>query len=253
MASKVVFITGAGSGMGQVAAKRALLAGSAVAALDVNAAGLEALGASERLLKLVVDITDPAAVKAAVERTERELGPIDRVINSAAIMPLGLLMKQDHALILRIMSINYGGLVNVARAALPGLLSRGRGDFISFSSIVGHVPSIYMGAYCSSKFAVCCFTEGLYHENRKSGVRFACVCPPAVATPLLDQARDTVWPKMFNLAPPTTPEKVLDTMEAALEKGRFWVMPEFGTLVYYWMRRFAPNLLWRVIHRVEGV
>src|SRR5271170_4539941 len=106
MSSKVVFITGAGSGIGQLAAQRALRDGSAVAALDINEAGLNALGASDRLLKLVDDITDPEAVKEAVDKAERTLGPINRVINAAGIMPLGTLMTQDQALILRTMTIN---------------------------------------------------------------------------------------------------------------------------------------------------
>lgn len=252
MTNKVAFITGAGSGMGQLAARRALSAGWSVAAVDINAAGLEALGTSEHLRTFVVDVTGPTAVRDAVERTEQQLGPIDRLIHAAAIMPLGPLMEQDQELIHRIMSINYGGLINVAYAALPGMLHRGRGDFISFSSIAGHAPSIHFGGYNASKFAVCAFTEVLYHENRRSGVRFACVCPPPVATPLLQQARDTVWPKMLDKGAPLKPEAVLDAMESALERGQFWVMPGLITRIYYRMRRMAPGFLWRVVHHVEG-
>ncbi|MFX4682038.1 SDR family NAD(P)-dependent oxidoreductase, partial [Acinetobacter baumannii] len=69
MSKKVLFITGAGSGMGQLSARRALAAGWAVAAVDVNSKGLDALGDSPDLLKLVVDITDAEAVEVAVART----------------------------------------------------------------------------------------------------------------------------------------------------------------------------------------
>lgn len=248
---KVVFITGAGSGMGQLAAKRALAEGSAVAALDVNTAGLDLLGSSANLLKLTINVTDPAAVQAAVEQTEKELGPIYRVINAAAIMPLGLLIEQDINIIHRIMAINYGGLVNVAKAALPGMLSRGRGEFISFSSIAGLAPSIYFGAYNASKFAVTAFTEALYQENIKSGVKFALVCPPGVATPLLKQAEDTVWPKMLDLGPPLSPDSVLDAVEAGVKRGRFLIVPGLNTKIFYWTRRLSPSLLWRIVHLVE--
>jgi len=94
MNQNVLFITGAGSGLGQLSAKRALASGWAVAAMDVNATGLDQLGDSPKLLKLVVDITDPIAVQAAIDRCETELGPITRLTNAAAIMPLGLLMDQ---------------------------------------------------------------------------------------------------------------------------------------------------------------
>lgn len=253
MSKKVLFITGAGSGMGQMAAKRALEAGWSVAAVDVNQTGLDALGDGPNLLKLPLDVTDAAAVNAAVERTERELGPIDRLCNAAAIMPLGLLNDQSGELIKKIMAINYDGLVNVTKAILPGMLKRGRGDYISYSSAAGHWPIIYMGAYCASKAAVVSFTEVLYHENRNSGVRFACVCPPIVATPLLKQAKDTVWPKLFDEFPALNPVIVLDAVERALDKGKFWVLPGPLTAAVLYMRRWLPGLLWWRVHQVEGI
>lgn len=252
MSNKVLFITGAGSGMGQLAARRALDAGWNVAAIDVNSAGLDLLGEQPGLLKLTVDITDAAAVEEAVQRTERELGPIDRVINSAAIMPLGLLNDQSGAIIQKIMTINYGGLVNITKSVLPRMLQRRGGEFISFSSIAGHWPVMYMGAYNASKAAVATFTEVLYHENRDSGVKFACVCPPTVATPLLQQAKDTVWPKLMDVFPPIKSEQVLDAMEAAIAKGKFWVFPGPFTAMAWRMRRWLPGLMWWHDHRVEG-
>ena len=252
MTKKVLFITGAGSGIGQLAARRALDAQWAVAALDVNQAGLDALGNDLPLLKLVVDVTDFTAVKAAVERTERELGPIDRLINAAAIMPLGLLAEQDREVILKIMAINYGGLINVTKAVLPRMLERKRGQFISFASMAGHWPILYMGAYNASKHAVVAFAEVLQHENRNSGVQFLCVCPPTVATPLLQQAKDTTWPKMLDVFPPITAEQVLDNMERALVHGDFWAFAGPFSRMAWRLRRWVPGLMWWQVHRVEG-
>lgn len=249
---KTALITGAGSGMGQLAARRALDRGWSVAALDINAQGLAALGGSAQLAKLEVDVTDSLAVEQAVKHAESIFGPIESVTHSAAIMPLGLLMDQSAAVTHKIMAINYGGLVNVAKAALPGMVARKHGDFIAFGSMVSHWPIMYMGAYAASKFAVAAFTEVLYHENRDSGVRFACVCPPAVATPLLQQARDTTWPKMFDSAKPVSPEAVLDSIDRALDRGDFWVFTDTMSKVGWYLRRWAPGLLWSRVHQVEG-
>ena len=250
---EVHFITGAGSGMGRLAAQRALAAGAAVAAVDINEAGLNQLeGQPDNLLRLVVDITDFEAVKAAVIKTEQQLDPITRVMNAAAIMPYGLLEQQDNATIHRIMAINYGGLVNVAQATFPLMKRRGRGQFISFSSLAGHIPLIYVGAYNASKFAVTAFTEVLHHENRDCGVQVLCVCPPAVNTPLLDQGRATIWPKSLDLTPPIRPEQVLDAIDRAIEKGRFWVFPGLLANIYYRLRRWAPRFGWWLNHRLEG-
>jgi len=248
---KVALITGGGSGMGRLAAQRLAKGGAKVAALDVNEAGLaETVRGQDGITAYALDVTDARAVEEVVGRVERELGPIDRVLNAAAIMPTGFLLDQDAATAKRIMDINYGGTVNVSYAVLPGMLQRGRGDFVNFASVAGWMPTLHFGAYNASKFAVVAFTEVLYHENRGRGVRFACVCPPPVATPLLDQAKSQ--PKVLTQLPPIRPEKVLDAIERDLERGRLMVFPDrmaWGTVL---LRRFAPGLLWQNVHRIEG-
>ena len=248
---KVALVTGAASGMGRLAARRLASGGAAVAALDVNEAGLrETRGADEHIRTYAVDVTDARAVAETVRRIESELGPLDRVTNAAAIMPTDRLLDQDPELVNRIMAINYGGTVNVTYAALPGMLERRRGDLINFASVAGWMPSLHFGAYNASKFAVVAFTEVLQHENRASGVRFACVCPPPVATPLLDQAKSQ--PKILTQLPPIRPETVLDAIERDLERDRLMVYPDRNAAVAVWMRRHLPRLLWWNIHRVEG-
>jgi NAD(P)-dependent dehydrogenase (short-subunit alcohol dehydrogenase family) len=249
----VAFITGGGSGMGRLAARTLASEGKRVAALDVSEEGLAETAADhDGIQTYVVDVTNSQAVEAAVKQVETDLGAIDRVYNAAAIMPTGLLLEQDLATIHRIMDINYGGVVNVATATLPGMLERGRGDLINFASMAGWLPILYLGAYNASKFAVVAYSEVLYHENRGRGVRFACVCPPPVATPLLKQAEDNVWPKIFDEAPAIEPEVVLSAIETTLDKDRLWVFPGRGTALGWRMRRWLPQLLWRRVHQVEG-
>jgi short-subunit dehydrogenase len=132
------------------------------------------------------------------------------------------------------------------------MLERRRGDMILFASMAGWVPTLLMGAYNASKFAVVAFSEVLHHENRGRGVRMACVCPPPVATPLLDQGRATAWPKLLDQMPPIEPQAVLDEIETTLERDRFWVFPGRGTAFGWRLRRFVPSLLWRAVHRAEG-
>ncbi|MGH0033969.1 MAG: SDR family NAD(P)-dependent oxidoreductase [Myxococcota bacterium] len=249
---KVALVTGGGSGMGRLACRRLADGGARVAALDVNEAGLaETASHGDAIRSYPVDVTDARAVETVVAKVESDLGPIDRVMNAAAIMPTDLLMNQDADQINRIMEINYGGTVNVTMATLPGMLERGRGDLVNFASVAGWLPSIHFGAYNASKFAVVAFTEVLYHENRKRGVRFACVCPPPVKTPLLDQAKSQ--PKVLDQVPPIAPEKVLDAIERDLDKGVLMVFPDWNAGLIVRMRRFLPGLLWQNTHRVEGI
>ena len=198
-----------------------------------------------------LDVTDGGSVVAAVKEIESELGPVDRVYNAAAIMPTSLLLNQATDEIHRIMDVNYGGLVNVTMATLPGMLERGRGDLIQFASLAGWIPTLHFGAYNASKFAVVAFSEVLYHETRARGVRIACVCPPPVATPLLDQAKSQ--PKLLEQSPPIEPAVVLEAIERSLEAGKLWVYPGRGSALAWRMRRFLPGLVWRRIHQIEGL
>ena len=248
---KVVLITGGASGMGRLAAQRLATAGASVAALDVNEEGLRATAEGHPGIRSwTLDVTDVRATQARVKEIEAELGPIDRVYNAAAIMPTAHLLDQDSETIQRIMDINYGGTVNLTKAVMPGMIERGRGDLINFASIAGWCPYMHFGAYNASKFAVVAFTEVLYHEERGKGVRIACVCPPPVDTPLLDQAKTK--PKLMNAVARIQPDQVLDAIEKSLEAGKLWVFPGPFTKTIWRMRRWAPNFSWRRAHQVEG-
>ena len=246
---RVALVTGAASGMGQLAAQRLAEAGARVAAIDVNEQGLKETAAGRAGVHAYrCDVTDLRAIEALVPELEAELGPIDRVMNAAAIAPSGLLAEQDVETIRRVMDINYGGVVNVIKATLPGMLERRCGDLVNFASLAGWLPSPHLGAYNASKFAVVSFSEVLYHENRNSGIRMVCVCPPKVDTPLLAQVKA----KSIESAPMIQPGEVLDAIEDALERGEFWVFPGKGTRAVWRMRRFLPGVLWSRLHKIEG-
>jgi NAD(P)-dependent dehydrogenase (short-subunit alcohol dehydrogenase family) len=249
---KVAFVTGAASGMGRLAARRWAEAGGLVAALDVDEEGLrETARGLDGIRARRLDVTQAEAVRVAVKETEADLGPIERVYNAAAIQPTRLLLEQDIEEIERVMAINYGGVVHVSLAALPPMLERGYGALVNFASIAGWVPNMHFGAYCAAKFAVVAFSEVLHHENRGRGVQILCVCPGKVDTPLIAQA--TSKPKILNTGPaPMPPGRVLDAIDRAIEKRRFWSFPGVTTGIGWRLRRFFPGLMWWIDHRAEG-
>ena len=249
---KVILVTGAASGMGRLAARNMARNGARVAALDRDEAGLlETRGKEPGISTFCCDVTRASDVFTIAKQVESELGPIDRVYAAAAILPSGRLIEQDLATIHRTMDINYGGVVNTVMATLPAMLARGRGDMIIFASMAGWQPALRLGAYNASKFAVVGFTEVLAHENRAKGVRFACVCPPMVDTPLLEQARGD-WPRIFDQAPFLPPQEVLDAIDKSLERGDLWVFPGKMTRIGWRFRRWFPGWAWKQIHKIEG-
>jgi len=95
---KVAFITGGGSGMGQLASRNLAAKGVLVAALDVNTSGLEETAAGfDNILTLSADVTEPADIEEAAKRVEQDLGPIGRVYNAAAVFPTKRVLDQDTA------------------------------------------------------------------------------------------------------------------------------------------------------------
>ena len=250
--NKVCFVAGAASGMGRLAAQRWARAGGIVAAADVNEEGLrETATDCDSIRTFHLDVTNRQEVESVVKTVESEVGPIERVFSCAAIMPTALLLDQDPDEIHRVMNINYGGIVNVSLATLPRLLERGRGALINFASIAGWTPTLHFGAYNASKFASVAFTEVLYHENRDKGVHISCVCPSQVDTPLLAQA--TSEPKILKTGPPPmNPAIVLDAVDRAVDRGKFWVFPGAHTQAAWRLRRFFPSLMWKIDHNAEG-
>jgi NAD(P)-dependent dehydrogenase (short-subunit alcohol dehydrogenase family) len=248
---RVAFVAGAASGIGRATARRWAAEGWTVAAADVDEAGLaETARGLPGLHTRWLDVTDFEAVSAAVKEIEAQLGPIERVYNGAAIQPTGLLAQQDVREIHRVMQVNYGGLVNVSLATLPGMLARRRGVLVNFASIAGWVPNLHFGAYSASKFAQVAFTEVLHHENRGKGVQILCVCPGQVETPLRAQARSK--PRVMQMGPaPQSPESVVEAVERAIGTRRFFVFASWTAAVGWRLRRFFPWLLWRIGHHAE--
>ncbi|MEU3559804.1 SDR family NAD(P)-dependent oxidoreductase [Kitasatospora sp. NPDC006786] len=240
---EVAIVTGAASGIGRAAALRLARAGWAVAAVDVDAAGLDAL--SERapgVRSFVCDVTDYAAVAAVVRDVGRELGPPRRLVHCAAVGVMGRLLDQDPAETLRLMNVVYGGTLHMVRAVVPAMAARGGGQVVLFGSIGGWVPIPLGGGYGAAKAAVHFLAEIVAAEHRGDGIRVLCVCPPAVETPMLSRIR-VETPEVIGPRRGLSPEKVLDSMDRALARGRLWAFPGRGTHAMWTARRLAPRAL----------
>ena len=254
---KVAVVTGASSGIGRATALElarrgcdvAMVCKSKVDKLEATAAEVRALG--RWALSAQVDVSDPEAVFAFADRVVADLGTVHILVNNAGVglvAPVADVQLSDFEWL---MGINFWGVVYCTKAFLPHL-QKNPSHIVNVSSVWGLLGSPGQTAYTSSKFAVVGFTEVLYHENRDSGVQFACVCPDVVKTPLLQQARDTAWPKMMDAGTSREPEEILNAIEVSLENNEFWVFPSKDAKRGWWARRFIPELMWKHVHKTEG-
>jgi short-subunit dehydrogenase len=247
----VAVVTGAASGMGQLFARRLAAQGATVIAADIDEPGLETTARHARSVECArLDVTDAGAVKELVARVERDHGGIDRLVNAAGIARVGLLAEQDVDEIELVMRVNYLGTMRLVKAALPGMLSRNSGDIVNFASLAGWLPTLRLGAYDASKFAVVAFSEVLAHEQEDTALRICCVCPPVVETPMVDGMR-VQDPASLGGQRGIQPGVVIDAIERGLDAGRLFVFPGPGTSALQRARRLAPGPLWGFIRRTE--
>jgi NADP-dependent 3-hydroxy acid dehydrogenase YdfG len=186
---RVVFVTGASSGIGRACARafagvgaRLLLAARRGQRLALLASELRALG-SPATHCLTLDVRERDQVARAVESLCDGWGEIEVLINNAGLSRgLGPLPEGQPADWDEMIDTNVKGLLHVDRAVLPGMVARGRGTVIHVGSIAGR--ELYPGGnvYCATKFAVRALTEGLRLDLLGSGVRVTSVDPGLVET-----------------------------------------------------------------------
>jgi NADP-dependent 3-hydroxy acid dehydrogenase YdfG len=203
LSGTVALVTGASSGIGEATAKRLAADGAAVAVAARRLDRLERLveeidDAGGKALAIEADVTDRAAAEALVERTVKELGRLDTVVNNAGVMLLGPALEAPIEEWERMVDINVKGLLYVAKAALPHLIkSADEGprlvtDMVNISSVAGRRAREGSAVYNATKFGVGAFSEALRQEVTEQHVRVSLVEPGAVITELSSHNRPEV-------------------------------------------------------------
>jgi len=185
---KVIFITGAGRGMGTDIAQAALAAGHAVVATGRNPDAVrKAVGGADNLLVVKLDITDTqdaeTAVKAALDRFNR----IDVLVNNAASFYAGYFEELTPEQMQRQLTVSLIGPMNVTRAVLPVMRKQRSGHIVTISSSAGLVGFEFCTAYAASKFGVEGWMESLQAEVVPFGINTTIVNPGFFRTELLTE------------------------------------------------------------------
>ncbi len=181
----VALITGASSGVGEELCVLLASRGWRVAAVARSASKLAALSARQAGIQPVVaDVTDHAAITAAVARVESELGPITALVNNAAVFEMRAFAEQDPATIAAIIDTNLKGTLWVTHAVVPRMLARRAGRIVNIASVAGTRGIPGQAAYCASKHGMVGFAEALAQELLPAGITVSTICPGGIDTPL---------------------------------------------------------------------
>ena len=196
-------VTGGLSGIGEAVAKRIVAEGGKVVCWDVNGG-------------IKTDISDYASVENAVAETQRQIGGIDILVNSAGIT--GPTVPVDGFPIegwLQTIAINLTGTFLTNRAVVPLMIAQNYGRIVNIASIAGKEGNPNASAYSASKAGVIGFTKSLSKELAKYNITANSVTPAAVRTPIFDQM----------------PQAHIDFMLAKIPKARFGTVDEVASLV----------------------
>lgn len=185
---KVALVTGAGRGIGRGIALELARQGADIALVDVFADGLAAVAdevgeIGSKATTFVADVSDRAAVFAAVDHAAAALGGFDVMVNNAGIALVGPISEVTPEDLSRLWAINVDGVLWGIQAAVAKFKQLGRpGKIINASSIAGHEGFAMLGPYSATKFAVRALTQAAAKEHAVDGITVNAYCPGVVGT-----------------------------------------------------------------------
>jgi NAD(P)-dependent dehydrogenase (short-subunit alcohol dehydrogenase family) len=215
-------VTGGAQGFGRTVAERLLAGGGAVAIWDSDADLVRettaALAAAGKVIGLVVDVADYAAVEHAHAETDRAFGRIDILVNNAGIAGLNAkVWEYPIEEWSRVLAINLTGQFNCLRAIIPGMIERNFGRVANVASIAGKEGNPNASAYSASKAGVIALTKSIAKEVADRNISVNAITPAAARTRIFDQIT----------------EEHIQYMLSKIPRGRFVTVDEVADMIAF--------------------
>jgi dehydrogenase/reductase SDR family member 7B len=258
LADKIVWITGASSGIGEALALLASKRGARLVLTARRTAELErvrALCADPRQVALLpLDLFEFDAA-AAAKAAEACFGHVDVLVNNAGISQRSLLQDTEMSVYRRIMELDFFAPVALTRALLPSMRARRAGHVVMIGSVVSKIGAPQRTGYSAAKHALAGFTEAARAELWRDGVQFTLACPGYVSTQVSVNALGPTGEKHGLMDAHTdkglAPEQCAEAIWRAVEKDREELLIAGREALYVQLKRFAPSLFSYALKRAR--
>ena len=256
---KVIWITGASSGIGEAmayafAGKGAHLIVSARNTKRLNEVK-DRCSSPEHHLVLPLDLADSSIYSDSVRTVLDKFGRIDMLINNGGISQRSFALQTSLDTDRRIMETNFFGTVALTKSVLPSMLERGSGHIIVISSLVGKLGTPLRSTYSASKHALHGFFDSLRAELSAKGIKVLIVCPGFIRTNISINAlsADGSCHGVMDdaQADGMTPEVCAEKIIQAVEQGKDEVLIGGKELLGVYLNRFVPGIFNRIIARAK--
>ncbi len=257
--NKVVWITGASSGIGEALAYAFSEEGAHLVLTarrqDRLQAVQDACKGEGKVLLLPFDVTQldchPTMVGAVIEH----FGQIDVLVNNAGVSQRSLIVETDFSVDRRIMELNYFSVISLTKHTLPYMLQREQGHLVVISSLLGKFSTPLRSAYCASKHALHGYFESLRAELYDKGIRVTMVCPGFVRTEVSQHALRGDGSEHGQMDPTIAkgldPHKVAKRIVNAVAKRKEEVAIAGPEIIGLYLSKYAPGLFRKLIRRVR--
>lgn len=212
---KTIIVTGGGGGIGGATCLRLAAEGAKLAVFDRDLAAAEKTvaavqAAGGKAAAFACDITDRAAVDAAVAATEAQLGPVDVLVNNAGWDVFKPFTKTVPAEWAKLIDINLTGALHMHHAVLPGMVARKAGRIVNISSDAARAGSSGEAVYAACKGGLVAFSKTIAREHARHGITANVVCPGPTDTALFADYKEGAG----------NPEKLVEAFTRSIPLGR---------------------------------
>ncbi len=251
-ADKRVLLTGASSGIGWYLASELVRAGAYVVVTSRREDRLQKLRQSfgnprRRLIAVPGDISDPVHRQNLVDTAVKELGGIDLVFNNAGIGAVGAFEEATPERLRRIFEVDFFGVTELTRLALPHLHKGVNPAICIVSSVLAHRGVPGKSEYCAAKFALRGWTESLRLELKPSGIDVVTISPSTTSSEFFDSLLDSNPIEKTIKFGIQSAERVAHSILGAVKKGRRELILSPGGKALVWLSRLAPGLMDRIL------